>query len=220
MRTKNIATANLFLVSLTAFCILAFAHKGYAKPGGGVWKKQTTRIIDLGEQEDTIKHHMKDASPDTTLVELWVNAFKAGRLTLYSNIDHSFTTKLKREQLLEMLTSKPDTVIMFDPVDGKEVLKVIHHDLNYSAFRKYRILEDWTFDAATGKTSVEITGIAPLREIYGEAGDFRGVQAMFWIRYKDARPIIEKYERYHPTNTISSKIWNDYFYADEVKDKN
>ena len=128
MRTKNIATTKLFLVSLTAFCMLAFAYKGYATPGGGAWKKQTTRIIDLGEQEDTIKHHMKDASPDTTLVELWVNAFKAGRLTLYSNIDHSFTTKLKKEQLLEMLTSKPDTMTMIDPVNGKEVTKIIHHD--------------------------------------------------------------------------------------------
>jgi Gliding motility associated protein GldN len=179
-----------------------------------VWKKQVYRVLNAMEKEDTKEHHLKNANPDTTMLEMMINAIKSGKLTAYSNYDHSFTTRLTMAQLNEMLLQRPDTQVMVDPITGKEATKVISHEFDFYAVTKYRLLEEWTFNPVTGKTDIQITGISPVRGIYGENGDFRGIQSIFWLKYPDVINIIARYEQYHPDNTIASKIWNDYFSSD------
>ena len=100
---------------------------------------------------------------------------------------------------------------------GAEQVKIVHKDVDYySPIHKYRILEEWVFDPHTGRTEIQITGIAPIREIHDEDGNFRGVQAMFWVKYNDARSIIARYEQNNPGNTIAGHIWHDYFSNDSA----
>ena len=207
---RNKLTVILLLAGITSF-----AQKN-GNSLATVWKKQVARVIDMQEPEDTIVHHLRDAGNNTTLTEMMVNAIKTGNVAAYSNYDNTFSTKLTIAQINEMTSSKLDTVVMTDPVTGKEVMKIISRDMNYDLIHKFRLLEDWTFNPGTGKTEIQIVGIAPIREIYGEDGSFRGVQAMFWLHYNDALPIISHYEQYHPNNTIAEHIWNDYFLS-EVK---
>ena len=218
MLAKNLlprtGTANLkllLIVPLTFVCIFFFANTGYSlKPAGAVWKKQVTRIIDFRQPDDTVIHHLRDASPDTTLLEMLITSVLAGKLTAYSNFDHQFTTKLTPKQLTEQIIPRPDTVILTDPVTGKEVTKVVKHDFDYSVVHKYRVLEEWTYDQRTRKTEIVILGIAPIKDIFVE-NVFRGTQAIFWVRYNDIQKILERYELFHPTNTMSELIWNDNF---------
>jgi hypothetical protein len=180
-----------------------------------VWKKQVAREIIVKDTEDTKKHHLRDLGIDTTLLEMIVNAVKAGKLTAYSNFDYRFTTKLTMQQFNEMVTVKPDTVIVYDPIPEKgRALIVNHDDIDYDAIKKFRILEDWTFNITTGNTDIHIEGIAPIKEIYGENGDFRGTQAMFWLKYNEVVPILDRYAKTHPDKSLGFRIWNDYFYSD------
>ncbi len=183
------------------------------KQTGVVWKKQVAREVEIKSGDEKV-HHLRDLSRDTTFLELIVNAVSAGKITAYSNWDHRFSTKLTIKEFNEMLVSRPDTQMIVDPITRKEKTVIITHDLDFEAIHKYRILEDWSFNRATGNTDVHIEGIAPIKEIFGEDGSFRGVQAMFWVKYNDLAAIMQHYEQYHPDKTIPALIWNDYFLSD------
>ncbi len=180
----------------------------------GVWKKTVSRTIDIAEKEDTVRHHLSDASDDSTLLEMMIGAIKAGKLTAYSAFDHSFTSKMSVAELKEMTASKTDTQIIVDPITNKEILKIIRRDFDPYAIHKYRFLEEWTFNPNTGKTDIQITGLSPMLEVYGEDGVYRGSKPMFWAKYNDVRPILSRYEQAHPNHTLSSLIWDDYFLSD------
>jgi hypothetical protein len=202
----------LTLVALLLTCNILFAQK--ASDNTTVWKKQVAREIIVKDTEDTKKHHLRDLGTDTTLLEMIVNAVKAGKLTAYSNFDYRFTTKLTMGQFNDMINPKPDTVTVTDPASGKERTVMVNHDFDYDAVTKFRILEDWTFNTTTGNTDIHIEGIAPIKEIYGQNGDFRGTQAMFWLKYNEVAPILDRYAKIHPDKSLGFRIWNDYFYSD------
>ena len=208
---------NFCRVTLTAvlffICSTVFAQKE-GSSSGEVWKKKVGRIIDMAEKEDNAKHHLTDANEDASLLEMMINAIKSGKITAYATYTTDFTMKMPMETLKDLMATRTDTITVVDPVTNTEEQKITKRLFDYRRIHKYRILEEWTFNPHTGKTEIEITGIAPLREIYDENNTFRGVQAMFWVHYSDVRSIITKYEEYHPGNTIAGHIWADYFLSD------
>jgi hypothetical protein len=204
-------------LSIAAFALItsftATAQQNTAAPAEGcAWKKQVSRIIDFGRKADTVAHHKKPVRKDVTLVELLVNEVKAGRLAAYSNYEAPFTARLTLAELNEIV-ARHDIQTITDPITGREVTKDISYALDFEGVHQYRLLENWTIDPATGKTEIQITGIAPIKDVYGDDGTFRGVQGIFWLHYNEAKPIVEKYERSHPDKSISRKIWQDYFSA-------
>ena len=228
MLTKNASprtgTSNLKLllvVPLTLACLFFFTKNSFSenriKPGATSWKKQVSRVIDITEKSDTVFHHLRDVGPDATLLEMLVKDIKAGKITAYSNRDGNFTTKLTIEALNEMLPFHMEPYIATEPGTGKEITKFAKNDFDYTTIHKYRILEEWTYNPGTGKTEIEITGIAPIRNIYGSDGLYHGHQAMFYLRYTDIKNILAHYELYHPNNTFTGHIWDDYFNSDEEK---
>lgn len=190
------------------------AHTSEVASTGPAWKKQVARLIDMGEREDTASHHLRDMSSDTSLFEMIINAIDGGRLIAYSPMDTRFVVKLSKEAVDEMVSSRMDTLLIQDPVTQIESKKLVVKDFNFDAIHRYRVMEDWSYNVATGKTRIQILGIAPTRDVYGEDGSFRGVSNMFWLQYNDARPILDAYEQYHPGNTVANHIWDDYFKND------
>ena len=227
MLTKNVfprtGTANLKLLlvlPLTLAGLLFFIRNSYSenkiKPGAE-WKKEVSRVIDIREQQDTVLHHLKDVSPQATLLEMMIKEIKAGRLTAYYTSDETFKTKLSVDALNEMLPPRFDTFILTDPITGKQTTKVAKNEFDYTSVHKYRILEEWIYNPATGKTEIQIKGISPLMNFYGCEGSFHGHRAMFTVRYSDVKALVAHYELYHPNNTLASHIWDDYFNSGEEK---
>ena len=220
--TPRTGAANLkqlmLVLPLTIFMLFFFTKNSYSeskvKPAATVWKKKVTRMIDFREKEDTMKHHLNDANSDKAILELMAEAVNNGKISAYSTWDNEFKIKLTKEQFSRLFTTRTDTAILKDPVTGEQITKVIRFDFDYSLIHKYRILEEWTFDASTGKTNIETLGICPMKDIFNDDGAFRGVQGMFWLHYKDANAAIANYEVYHPDNTLATHIWNDYFGPD------
>ena len=58
---------------------------------------------------------------------------------------------------------------------------------------------------------VRIIGIAPVKDVVGDDGVYRGSQAMFWLYYPDIRNLLAQYEVYNPQNDISRQTWDEYF---------
>jgi len=182
-----------------------------AQTDNGCWRKRVGRIIDVAPTADSSASKTTAPRKSYTLIGMIIDAIHAGKLIAYSNYDADFTTKLSAEGLKNVTVGKTDTMAIMDPVTGKETLRITQRDFDGSLIHKFRLLEEWTFNPLTGKTEIQITGIAPIREIYDEDGSFRGVQAMFWVKYNDAHSIIDKYDKLHPRSTVESYIWNDYF---------
>ena len=63
MTIQNVIKSSLAAMILFAACTPATTNNGgntAAESGGKTWKKEVTRMISLGEQDDTVKHHLKD----------------------------------------------------------------------------------------------------------------------------------------------------------------
>ena len=110
-----------------------------------------------------------------------------------------------------MITPKPDTVLVDDPVTGMETMKIVVRDFNFGTINTYKILEDWTFDPHTGQIESRVIAIAPLQYILDDTGTWKETRTMCWLRIEDVKSMIAKYEEYHPTNTIAQQIWYSYF---------
>jgi len=198
------------------FLVFAVGQKARAQDAN-IHGSRTTRVvrtIDMRTKEEDEVHRLANASRDTSLFEMIVDAIRLQKLTAYDTSGSDFQTTLSREALTKAMTVEMDVDPVIDPLSGKVDERVVAPDFNYSSIHKYGILEEWVFNPHTGKTDIQILGLAPLRETYNENGGLRDVKAMFWVKYNDVRAIIAKYEQYHPDNTIALHIWNDYFLND------
>lgn len=190
-----------FVISLPA-CAHAQTHPA-------VWKKRVIRTIDLAERKDGVRLS-SNAAGDSSLIQLVINAALTKKMTIYSVFDPSLSTKTSPD-ILPLWDCKMDTVSVIDSITGETVVKLKSNDVKYEHLQKLGVSEDWTFDPSGGTTTIQILGIGPVQDIYGDDGTFRGRRTLFWIKYNDARKIIDRYERSHPNNTVAGHIWSDYF---------
>ncbi len=180
-----------------------------------VWKKTVSRVVDLKRPTDTLTHLLLDHSADTTLFEYLIHNVKNGSLVAYKIDNYTYNEKLTKDDLNKILKPADDTILLTDPVTGAESMKTIADQFDISSVHKYRIVEDWTFDPSGGETNMAIKGIIPLQDVRIN-NDYLGVRGMFFVKYAEAQKTIEKYNQFNPTNTLSMKIWDDYF-QDDVK---
>lgn len=209
---KSSIVKSVLFIAFVAAGTSSFAQKA----ADATWKKRVVRVIDISQKTDDKLHHLRDAGADSLLTEMLVSSILAGKIIAYASWETQFLTTMSIANVKEYISPMVDTTVVVDPVTGTEKVKVIKTDFNYEAIKKLRILEDWTFDPIAGKTDIQIVGIAPVQDVYGNDGVYRGSKGMFWLKYNDVRSIIARYERYHPDNTIAAKIWYDYFLSDTM----
>ena len=176
-----------------------------------VWKKQVARVIDLGVKNDAGNARISDVSAENTLMDMFVNLIRGNKVLAYTGTGAAFTTKLTVAELNRILAGKKDTVLVTDPVTNKTTTKIVQHEFKLDSVHKFRVLEEWSCYPASGKTEIQTIGLAPLRDVYGDDGTYRGTQPMFWLRFNDISAILARYQQYHPNNTLSGHIWDDYF---------
>ncbi len=179
-----------------------------------VWKKQIARVIDMGAKNDIGSERISDVSSENSLMDMFVNLIRGNKVIAYTNSDHNFTTKLTVAELNRILSGKKDTMLVIDPVTGKTTTKIIQKDVNLDAIHKFKILEEWSCYPATGKTEIQIIGLAPLKDVVADDGTVHGVQPLFWLRFNDISAILVRYQQYHPNNTLAGHVWDDYFSGD------
>jgi hypothetical protein len=54
-------------------------------------------------------------------------------------------------------------------------------------------------------------GIAPVQDLYGDDGVYRGPQSMFWLYYPDIRGLLANYEVFNPQNDMFRATWDEFF---------
>ena len=139
-----------------------------------------------------------------------------GKMKVYSAFDK--TTILTKANLEEMFTPRPDTVMLADAVTGKQTMHIKQRDAGYSNIKGIAFTEEWTYDPATGKTSIQIGAVAPRRDIYGDDGVYRGSQSMFWIKWPDLCSYCN-HTNGNMLKSVAQTLWKDYFKDTDVVSK-
>lgn len=184
----------------------------YLREADVMWKKRVWREIDTREKQNMAFRYPGDEfSGGGYFIEIILDAVKKGKIKAYSNLDDRFSNALTKDQIMEFLIGKPDTVYVTDPVSGEVQMVITSREFNPDVVTKYRIKEDVVFDRNVGRMIVRILGIAPIQDRYNEDGTFRGSQAIFWLYYPEMRPMLAQYEVFNPENDVARMTWNDFF---------
>jgi len=176
-----------------------------------LWKKRVWREIDTREKQNlAFRYPGDDQTGGGYFIEILLDAVKKGKIKAYSTFDDRFTTALSKEQIMEKLVGKADTIPQEDPITGE--IKYIYNsrDFDPDKVTLYRVKEDWMFDRNLGRMVVRIIGIAPLVDIKNEDGTTRASTPLMWIYYPEARPVFAQYEVFNPENDVQRMTWDDY----------
>lgn len=176
-----------------------------------MWKKRVWREIDTRQKQNMPFRYDGDGqSGGGSFIEILLDAIKRGKVKAYSTADDRFTTAMTKDEVMEQLTGKSDTIPVENPVTGEIELKVIKKDFNPDAVTKYRLKEDWYFDRNLGRMVVRIIGFAPLIDRYNEDGSFRASAPMFWLWYPELREVLVQYEVFNPENDVARMNWDEF----------
>lgn len=166
------------------------------------WEKRVWRLIDIRE-----KMNLPFKNPDARFVTILLEAAKAGEIEVYD--DEGFTMPLTIEQVMEKEKGKPDTIMRFDVETYEDIIEIVQNDLNPEDIKLFRVKEVWFFDKEASVVRVRILGIAPIKEVKDEFGNFMGVQPMFWVYYPDARYTLARHMAFRTGNDASPLTWED-----------
>lgn len=169
------------------------------------WEKRIWRVLDVRE-----KMNKPFVYPEDPFINIILSAAKEEKITLYSTIDDKFSEALDPNEASTIGVSV-DTIITFDPETFEEQLKVVRNELNWEDIKRFRIKEVWFFDEETSTMQVRILGIAPLREVYDDQGNFKYEQPMFWAYYPELRDVLARKAAFNPLNDATRMSWEDIF---------
>lgn len=169
-----------------------------------LWQKRIWRIIDVRE-----KMNLPFTYPEAPFFNLLVQAARQGEITLYASDTEDFSQPLT-EADLEGILYRTDTVEIWDgPYESS--LQVIRTEVNYEDIKRFRLKEMWYFDSKNATLKCRILGIAPVKELYSDNGDYIGERAMFWVHFPTAREVLARETVFNQGNEASRMTWEDLF---------
>ena len=165
------------------------------------WEKRIWRVLDVRE-----KMNKPFVYPESPFINIILEAAQQGEISVY--MDEKFTMPLSEDETKNIGVSI-DTTIVFDPVTFVETPVVTRNILNWEDVKRFRLKEVWFFDEETSTMQVRIIGIAPLREVYDDQGNFKYEQPMFWAYYPQLRKVLASQEVFNPLNDAGRMSWED-----------
>ena len=170
------------------------------------WEKRVWRVIDVRE-----KMNKSFMYPKEYFINILMEAAKNKEVTLYSNADgDEFKTALTPEEVQSMAASS-DTVTTYNQTTFQEEIKVVNNDLNPDDIKRFRVKEVWFFDKESSTLQVRVLGIAPIKEVKDDKGNFKYEQPMFWAYYPTLRQVLARHEAFNPANDAQKMTWEDVF---------
>ena len=170
-----------------------------------MWQKRIWRVLDVRE-----KINLPFSNPQRPLITILMDAYRDGKIQLYSTIDDKFETPVTPEDMAA-IAGGVDTVPIVDPETYDVTYELRERELNPADIKRYRLQEVWFFDKESSTFQVRILGIAPLKDEYDENGNFLYELPMFWVYYPGARQVLANEQAYVFGNDAANRSWEDIF---------
>jgi gliding motility associated protien GldN len=170
------------------------------------YEKRMWRVIDVRE-----KINQPFMYPKAPFLSVLLNAATNGEITVYSTSSgDDFKIPIDKKELTSIISSV-DTVMAYDPVTYDATETIVVNELNYEDVKRFRVKEVWFFDKESGTMQCRILGIAPIKEVKDDKGNFRYEQPMFWVYYPHLREVLARTEAFNPLNDAQRMTWEDIF---------
>jgi gliding motility associated protien GldN len=166
------------------------------------WQRRVWRELDLRE-----KQNLPFMYPEKPFVQLLVDGVLNGDLAGYS--EERFLERQSPEDL-EKILFKLDTTYVTNVETYEQELKVVQDDLDIMSVQKLRVKEIWYFDLRHSTMRNRILGIAPIKDVTDDFGNFLFEQPMFWIYYPDCREYLSKTRVFITGNDATQMSWADW----------
>lgn len=184
-----------------------------------LWEKRIWRVIDTREKMNLLFRY-----PQLPLIKIFNDAILSGEIKAYHPVDDKFTALLPKEELRQLL-NKQDTVEIMDPETYEVFFKIAENEFDPESVKRYRVKEVWYFDTRYSQLKVRILGVAPLREVFDDQGNFLYETPLYWIYYPQARNLLARHAIFNPQNDKKVLSWEDlwemrYFSSTITKESN
>lgn len=170
------------------------------------YMKRIHRVIDTREKKNKIM-----TWPRSPFHRLVYDNVMNGQLTPYK--DYTLDSIYTPEEVSKLGTVSEPTTIQ-DPMYPDDPYALIDTTITIpfepDYIIKYRIMEDWIFDAKYSDLRARIICLAPMyKPVYG--GIELSEQPMYWIKYEELRPLMVNNEIFNPYNDASRLSYDDFF---------
>lgn len=194
---------------------LAYEH---IREDDAVYMQRVWRELDVHEKMNLpFVYKAEGDQGNQRFIYILLNAIKNDSITAFSADDDRFTTPITFQDIVKGLVGTPKVIpvpdLKNDPDGSKGLMRdtTIVDEFNPDKIERFWIKEDWVFDKESSRMHVRILGIAPVKTITDDNGNFRDVTPIFWVYYPDLRPIFAKHEVYNGKNFGARMSWEELF---------
>jgi gliding motility associated protien GldN len=170
-----------------------------------MWSKRVWRVIDVRE-----KMNLPFIYPEEPFFSILMKGVQDSSLRAFKTDNDKFWYKMSAQEV-QTIGSRVDTITQVDPITYETKIRVVISKINPEDIKRYRIKEEWFFDKQYSTMKVRILGIAPLRDVTDDAGNFLFEQALFWVRYPDCREVFGRHRVFIDGNDSNPMSWEDLF---------
>lgn len=178
-----------------------------------VFAKRIWREIDLREKMNTYM-----ASPKSRLIDVLMDAIKAGELTAYDPTPtkddpdgDAFARPLSLSAVMVNLGADSSLVTKTDTAGNVVSSTMKAGEFNPDSIVRFRIKEDWIFDKQRSVFEPRIIGLAPLVKPKAVPGIDIDYLPAFWVYFPDARQILATKEVVSSANDATGLSYDDVF---------
>jgi gliding motility associated protien GldN len=174
-----------------------------------MWSKTIWRVVDVRE-----KINLPFVYPEERFIDILMNGIRdsvsGGGIRAYKAENDKFHYRLSVQEAMN-IGSRVDTITTVDPITYETKYKVVASKFDPESVKRFRIKEFWYFDKQYSVLKVRILGIAPLRDVTDDAGNFLYEQPLFWVRYPDCREYFARHRVFVDGNDSNPMSWEDVF---------
>jgi gliding motility associated protien GldN len=174
-----------------------------------MWSKTIWRVVDVRE-----KINLPFLYPEERFIDILMKGIRdsaSGRgIRAYKAGNDKFHYRLSAQEAMDV-GEYVDTINITDPNTYETRLCLMRPSFDPESIKRFRIKELWYFDKQYSVLKVRILGIAPLRDVTDDAGNFLYEQPLFWVRYPDCREYFARHRVFADGNDSNPMSWEDVF---------